>query len=895
MPLTAGTKLGPYEIRSALGAGGMGEVYAALDTRLDRTVALKVLPTHLAFSPESKQRFDREARAISALNHPNICQLYDIGSQGGVDFLIMEFLEGETLADRLRKGALPLNETLKIAIALADALAVAHRQGIVHRDLKPGNIMLTKGGAKLMDFGLAKPLGAPAAGAVSSSAPSFTAAPTVSGPSPLTPLTAAGSVVGTIQYMSPEQIEGKEADARSDIFALGAVLYEMITGNRPFQGKSQISLASAILEKDPEPITSTSAAVPPAFDHVVTACLQKNPEDRFQTANDVKLELQWIASGKSSVAQSLQSAAPAPQRSLRNERLGWAIALVAALVLGAAAMFLLYPAKPAPVIRAFINPPENTAMNLVGDSAGPPVLSPDGSMIAFTTTNQDGTVLLWVRRMDSGEARSLPGTDGAYFPFWSPDSRSLGFFSGAKLRLIELSGGLPQVLCDAALGRGGAWAPGGVIVYTPDATGPMLRVNITAPSPAPLSTLDAAQHTSHRWPFLLPDGKHILYLAMHHEPSKAANDAIYYASLDGRENRPVTRAQSNAIYAAGYILFARNDQLLAQHFDPVKGTVSGEPRVVAKGVMNDYTTWHMDASASDNGMLVYASGGEGDLQLVWLDRTGNETGVIAEKLSNLRFAVLSPQGDRAALQIDAGASDTWVLDLARGVRTRLTFGPVLNITPVWSPDGKWLAYVTMTHGHYSIVRKRSDGSGAEESLATVENQAWLSQWSRDGKYILFYYGTDDQAGSWVVPLEGDHKPRQVLDRGAAPTLSPDGHWLSYTSTESGGPEVYVVGFEGAQGKWQVSAHGGFDSRWSANGKELFYLNSTFNLLSVPVTSSGGALQFGSTQTLVRRWSAPSVFYDVSADGKRILTGKALQQVNQSVTVLTNFTAELNKK
>ena len=892
MALSCGTKLGPYEIQSPLGAGGMGEVYRALDTRLDRTVAIKVLASHLSSSPELKQRMEREARAISSLNHPHICHLYDIGSQDGTDYLVMEFLEGETLAERLRKGAMPLNEILKIGIAVAESLAVAHRQGIVHRDLKPGNIMLTQGGAKLMDFGLAKPLGLQTTGTASGTAPSFTAAATLSGPSPLSPLTSAGSIIGTIQYMSPEQIEGKEADARSDIFAFGAVLYEMVTGKRPFGGKSQISLASSILENDPEPVSAIKPNAPPAFQHVVTTCLQKNPEERFQSAHDVKLELQWIAADRSGPAV----AALPPSPSHTRERLGWAAAVVAAIVLGAAAgMFLYRPAQTAPTIRTVINPPEKATLNLTGDGAGPPVLSPDGTSIAFAATSADGKTGLWVRPMNSLDSHALPDTDGAIFPFWSPDNRSLGFFVDNKLETIDLSGGSVQVICDAQLGRGGAWGPGGVILFSPNPQAPLMRVSASGGTPAPITKIDAAQYTSHRWPFFLPDGKHFLYFAIHHDPSKSANNTLYYASLDGSENRPLFHSQSNAVYASGFILFARGDQLMAQPFDPAKGTLSGEPRSVAKGVMNDVSTWHMDASASSDGLLVFGSGGSGDLQLVWMDRSGKQITTIADKITNLQFARISPQGDRVALQIDAGVNDIWVLDLARGVRTRLTFGPIANTLPVWSPDGKWIAYSSNRTGHFDLYRKPSDGSGAEELLFTNERESIADDWSRDGKSLIYTRRTPEGHGEiLVLPLEGERRPSLVVARGNQGQLSPDGHWLAYSSNESGATEVYVVAFGGGQGKWQVSAKGGAQPRWSKDGKELYYLDPTYNLFAVPVKDAGGALQFGAPQTLVSGWSAPQVFYDVAPDGKKILLDRVSQQVSQSVTVVTNFTAELKK-
>jgi eukaryotic-like serine/threonine-protein kinase len=893
MALTSGTKLGPYEIQSPLGAGGMGEVYRAIDTRLDRTVAVKVLVSHLSSSPELKQRMEREARAISSLNHPHICQLYDIGSQNGTDYLVMEFLEGETLAERLRKGGMPLNEILTVGIAVAEALAVAQRNGIVHRDLKPGNIMLTKGGAKLMDFGLAKPLGMQAAPSGSGTAPpSFTAAPTLSGPSPLTPLTTAGSIIGTIQYMSPEQIEGKEADARSDIFAFGAVLYEMGAGKRPFAGKSQISLASSILESDPAPISTVKPQTPAAFEHVVTTCLQKNPEDRYQTAHDIKLELQWIAADKSSSVSA--PATPLPSRS--RERLGWSAALAAAIVMTAAASMLFYhPAQSSRSIRAVIDPPAKTTFNLTGDSAGPPVLSLDGTYVAFASTGNDGKTALWVRSTNMVEARELPGTEGATFPFWSPDSRSLGFFADGKLKTVDLEGGSTQIVCDAPLGRGGAWGSDGVILFSPAPTAPLLGVSAGGGTPVPITKLDTALHTSHRWPSFLPDGKHFLYIALHHDAAKAANNLVYYASLDGRVNRPLFRSQTNAVYASGFLLFGRGDQIIAQSFNPSSGTLSGEAQNVAKGVMNDISTWHMDASASNDGLLVFGSGASGDLELVWLDRSG-KVSTIADKLPDLQTAVLSPQGDRVALQMNAGQTDIWVLDLKRGVRTRVTFGPVGNVSPLWSPDGKWIAYSSAQNGHFAVCRKPSDGSGGEEVLLTVEEQPGLHDWSRDGKYLVYSLPLPGGPLRQILalPLEVEHKPSVIVERGTAGKISPDGRWLAYQSAESGRTEIYVMPFGSGQGKWQVSANGGSRPQWSKDGKELYYMDLTYNLFAVPVTNAGGALQFGAAEKLITNWSAPQVFYDVSPDGKKFLLDRVEQQVSQSVTVVTNFTAGLKK-
>ncbi len=896
MALTSGTKLGPYEVQAPLGAGGMGEVYRALDTRLSRTVAVKVLASTLPSSPELKQRMEREARAISSLNHPHICQLYDIGSHNGADFLVMEFLEGETLAERLRKGSIPLPEIYRIGIAIAEALAAAHARGIVHRDLKPGNIMLTQGGAKLMDFGLAKPLGLQNTISGSGAAPSFTAAATLSGPSPLSPLTTAGTIIGTIQYMAPEQIEGREADARSDIFAFGAVLYEMAAGKRPFEGKSQLSLASSILEKEPDPVSTVKPQTPPGLEHVITTCLQKNPEERYLAAHDIKLELQFIAAERVPPAAGSARVAPTVRK---GERTGWMAAIVSAILLGISGGWLLHrPTRPAQSIRTVIEAPSNTTLNLSGDFAGPPVLSPDGTTVAFTATGPGGKPSLWIRPLGVLEAHVLAGTEGAIFPFWSWDSRALGFFTAGKLETIDLEGGSPQIICDAPFARGGAWSPDGTIVFSPNTQTPLMRVGINGGTPTPLTTVDVSQHTSHRWPWLLPDGKHLLYLAIHHDTSKTGNNTIYYASLDGKENRPLFRSQTNAVYADGYVLFARSDQLMAQPFDPGAGKLKGEPRILARGVMNDVTTWHMDASASENGLMIYGSGGNAELQLVWLDRTGKKIETIADKFANLMGAHISPQGDRVALQIDVGVNDIWVLDFARGVRTRLTFGPVQNTTPVWSPDGKWIAYASLRNGHSNLYRKRSDGSGAEEVLLENDQADTVEDWSPDGKYLLYSHGTNGMDTQlWAVALEGERKPWMVVAHAAVlygARLSPDGKWLAYESNESGTVQLYIVPFRGGQGKWQVTSQGSSGPAWTRNGKELFYMDPGFNLYVISFKEVEGAPQLGAPQQIPITTSAPTMFFDVSPDGKKILIDNVAQQVSPSVTVVTNFAGSVKK-
>ncbi|HEY3124686.1 MAG TPA: protein kinase, partial [Thermoanaerobaculia bacterium] len=594
MTISAGNRLGPYEVLAPLGAGGMGEVYKARDTRLERTVAIKVLPRHLSESAEGRQRFEREAKTISQLSHPHICALYDVGREGETEYLVMEYLEGETLSERLVKGPLPLEQTLRYGAEIADALDKAHRQGIVHRDLKPGNVMLTKSGVKLLDFGLAKAFAPVAPASILTSLPTET------------PLTEKGTILGTFQYMAPEQLEGKEADARTDIFAFGAVLYEMATGQKAFMGASQASLIGAILHTEPRPISTIQPMTPPALDRVVKTCLAKDPEDRWQSAGDAGKELKWIAEG------SAAGAAAPPLVASRRRPLEWvawsgfAIAGLSAAILAAALLRQAARARDVRPVRAFITAPEKTTFRF-NFAGGPPALSLDGGKLVFSAATSDGKPLLWVRPLESLVAQPLPGTEDAVFPFWSPDGRFVGFFAGTKLKKIEASGGPPVTLCEVSEGgRGGSWSRENTILFSGRFT-PVYRVSAAGGDPVAITKLNPARKdTTHRWPLLLPDGRRFLYLASE-TGSEGESNAIFVASLDGQENRLLLHASSNVAYASGHLLFVRERMLMAQRFDAGSARLVGDPFPIAE-VQYDALFSRAVFSVSDNGALVYQSG-----------------------------------------------------------------------------------------------------------------------------------------------------------------------------------------------------------------------------------------------------------------------------------------------
>ncbi|MBZ5547140.1 MAG: serine/threonine-protein kinase [Acidobacteriia bacterium] len=885
MTLAPGTKLGPYEIQSPLGAGGMGEVYRGRDTRLDRTVAVKILPSHLSSNPEAKQRFEREARAISGLSHPNICHLYDVGSQDGIDFLVMEYLEGETLADRLRRGPLPVEQILRSAMEICEGLEKAHRSGVVHRDLKPGNIMLTKSGAKLMDFGLAKTSAAAAA-------PVSEMTQTLASPS--SPLTAQGTIVGTFQYMAPEQVEGKEADARSDIFSLGTVLYEMTTGKRAFEGKTTASTIAAILAADPPPISSIQPMSPLALQGVVKNCLAKDPDDRLQSAHDVKLQLKWIAeSGSATPATYVPAAA-----GTRRDRFGWlAAGLFLLLLIAGSATWWVSAHR---VERAmYFNSSVPFPTNYVA-------LSPDGRTLALVAySDQANKNVIWIQQVGGRGATVLQGTEGAAYPFWSPDGRSLGFFADGKLKTIDAtSGRSAQLLADAPFGRGGAWSKDGVILFTPDAWSGLYRVSSSGGTPAAVTKPDVSQYqVSNRWPVFLPDGRHFLYLACNFS-GRLDKNMIFVGSLDSDEKRPIVTASTNAVYAdPGYLLYWRDNALVAQRFDLHNYSLAGEPRIVSDAVQYFPQTNFAVFDAAGKTLVAQTRAGKGanKSQLTWFDRHGKQVGLVGpqELVSNPK---LSPDGKRVAVdQIDTDGRhvNIWVHELNSDAASRLGFGPWLEQVTVWSPDGKQVIYTSNEKLFFSLYIKNADGSGSAQNmidLGTPQQGPW--DWSRDGKYILLR--KDRELWYMTLPDRQAHPllQSQLLVRNAQ--FSPDEKFVAYASSETGNWEVYVSPFPGFGSKWQVSRGGGEEPRWRGDGEELFYLAPDGKLMAADV-KTGAGFEAGSPTALFQiharqPLSAMDFFsYDVTRDGQKFLVNTKVDTSDSApLSVILNWGSELSK-
>ncbi|MBI3451083.1 MAG: serine/threonine-protein kinase [Acidobacteria bacterium] len=830
MPLRPGTRLGPYEILAPLGAGGMGEVYKAKDTRLDRLVAIKVLPAHLREHPELKARFDREARAISALSHPNICTLHDVGSQEGVDFLVMEHLEGETLASRLAKGALPADQSLRIAVEIAGALERAHRGGVVHRDLKPGNVMLTRAGAKLLDFGLARLLAAETklASDLSSLATEHK------------DLTAQGTIMGTFQYMAPEQLEGGEADARSDIFAFGSMLYEMVTGRKAFSGKSQASLIASILSSEPPAITAIQPMTPPALDRVVKRCMAKSPDERWQSAADLASELRWILEGGSSAGIP----APVTARRVRRERLWMGIAAAAGIV-AIASVLLAVRARtsvPTPPMRLSLADATGVRHAPFGHVA----VSPDGRQLAIIAFSADGKqTQLLVRGIDASGARTLAGTEGATAPFWSPDSRYLGFFANGNLKKVSAAGGPAVVVADAPNGKGGSWNREGVIIFSAKEYEGLSRVSAEGGAVEPATTMDPSEE-AHRWPWFLPDGKRFVFLG---DAARTEDHYLRLGSLGSLETTRLFRAVTTVAYVPGYLVFVRDRSLLAQPVDPKTLQPAGEPTILGEGIVSSGDNHQLGFSISETGLLVFRSA-DVDSRLTWLDRAGKAIEDLDEA-GQFQDVALSPSGRFAVFgrkTPDGRIADYWSRDLARGVTSRLTFHPGADFSPLWSRDEREIVLSSSRARDGQIFRRAAAEAAGEKMVADFSTTTTPTSWSPDGRTVLLTSGTletkldilklDMSSGATPQPLI-----RTPFDEYGA-VFSPDGRWIAYTSEESGRAEIYLQSYPSPATRLQVTSQGGSYPRWRADGGEVFFVTNTSHESAIEIRQAASGPEAG---------------------------------------------------
>ena len=908
MTVAAGGRLGPYEILSPLGAGGMGEVWKARDTRLERTVAIKVLPERLSVSGEVRQRFEREAKTISQLAHPHICALYDVGREGETDYLVMEYLEGQTLSERLTRGPLPLEQTLRYGMEIADALDRAHRGGIVHRDLKPGNVMLTKTGVKLLDFGLAKAVAQP----VQSGATSL---PTVMSAGREN-LTQEGTILGTFQYMAPEQLEGRDADGRTDIFAFGCVLYEMATGRKAFTGASQASLISSIMKEEPAAVSAVLPTSPPALDRVIRKALAKDPEERWQSAGDLGSELKWIAEG-GSASGIAAPVVPARRRSVASW-LPWAAAVVLAAV-GFAAGARARRAPEISVTRSSIDlPPELDLGRWTS-----PAISPDGSTLVFAATGADRKRQLWIRKLDGFAVQPLAGTDEAMGPFWSPDSRSIGFFAARKLKRVPAAGGAVQTICDAQDGRGGSWSVDDVIVFAPAPFSGLWKVPATGGAPVEVTKVERKGRT-HRLPWFLPDGKHLRYLSGTQTSDVDQDTSIQALDLATGKSTLVARENSEGRFAEpGYLVFVREGNLLAQPFDRKALKTTGPAAPIAEGVAFEAFRWIGKFAISDTGRLVYQSNEAfRSSRLTWFDLDGKPLGSVGEA-ANFFTVSLAPDGRRVVATVLGNKNqrpEIRLYDLERGVGSRFTFGLQGSNFPAWSPDGRSVAYGDPGSG---VRVKAADGSSESKLIFTEKANIWPLSWSADGKRMLLRI-QDNQGGGvdlWDLPLEGESgpptegRPPAVGDAGRKPaatqprklfptdpdelqngTISPDGRWLLYVSNETGRREVYVVPYPSLGEKRQVSTSGADSGLWLGNKAILYGQPPDGRLFAVDVEAEDGGLRLGAPRPIFGGKPPPRGPFDATKDGKRLLFAVPVEDASSAmIRFVSDWRAELPKK
>jgi Tol biopolymer transport system component len=907
LALIPGTRLGVYEVTAPIGEGGMGQVYRATDTTLGRQVAIKILPDAFASDPERLARFEREAKTLASLNHPHIAAIYAVEAgpaEAGhhVRALVMELVEGEDLSEKIEglraKGqGLPIDEALPIAKQIADALEAAHEQGIVHRDLKPANIKVRADGTvKVLDFGLAKAM----QGDGSRSAPSRDPSPLSMSPTMMSPaqMSGVGVILGTAAYMAPEQAKGRTVDKRADIWAFGVVVYEMLTGRRLFAAEDVSETLAAVLTRTVD-LTALPAATPPRVQRLLARCLDRDPRMRLRDIGEARVEIEKaIAGADESAVASLPTA---PATSAARGRLAWIAALaVAAVVIAAMAM---------PTVRHLREtlPPE-MRVEITTPSTSAPLqfaLSPDGRYIVFVAS-ADGRQRLWLRPLDRTEAQPMAGTEGAEYPFWSPDSRSVGFFASTKLYRVDITGGLPQVLAsNTSSNRGGTWNAEGTILFTARTVNPLLRVAASGGDSVDVTRLDPPRQLSHRFPYFLPDGRHFLFYAL----GLPESSGIYLGSLDGGETKRLTAADtSGAFLKPDHVVFIRQGALVARRLDLARGELTGDPVTLADPVGYDGTGPMGGFSVSSDGHVAYRAGGAGMQQLTWFDRIGKVVGVAGEPdANNLQTPELSPDGRRVAMTRTVQTNqDVWLMDLVRGGLTRLTFDPALDNDPVWSPDGMRIAFSSNIAGAFNLFTKPSNGAGAEETLLKNPNSMLTQDWSRDGRFLL-YYEVNPKTGRdlWALELTGnDHKPRVVANTPFEEVLgqfSPDGRWVAYQTNESGRFEIVVQPFPAANGKWQVSTGGGVAPRWRADGKEIYFIAPDATMMAVPITASGPTFEAGTPMVLfpTRIVGGGTVStnrpqYAVARDGRFLINQPVKEDTATPITLLMNWRPEAKK-
>jgi serine/threonine protein kinase/Tol biopolymer transport system component len=881
--LLVGSKLGPYEIVAPLGAGGMGEVYRARDSRLGREVAIKVLPASFSNDPDRLRRFEQEARAAGILNHPNITAVHDIGTVDGAPYVVTELLEGETLRSRLAGGPLAPRRAIEFAIQIAHGLSAAHEKGIVHRDLKPENLFVTKDGRiKILDFGLAK-LTQPEKAGPQTSLPTETAG------------TEPGVVLGTLGYMSPEQVRGRPADARSDIFSFGAILYEMLSGKRAFQGDSAADTMSAILREDPPDLSSTNRLIAPALDRIVRHCLEKNPEGRFHSAHDLAFDLDALSGSQVADTQAVPQATGRP----KITSVLVAVAVIGLLLAAAVAVFTSLRSRhelAANLVRFSVPIPPGTTYSPGVVSRGLSI-SPDGTRLVVEAIS-NGRRRLFLRPLDSEKFTELEGTLGASAHFWSPDGRFIAFFADGKVKKVPAAGGPAEELCPASIDWLGAWGRDGTILLSqiPPGEPGIFRVSDRGGEPVRVLGADPSDPVALLWPEFLPDGRHFLFQAL--SPTGKTRE-LRVGSLDSRDVRAITQLASRFEYAEpGYLIYVRDNALFAQPFDAKKAALYGEPTLVAENVHHFFGPGHAAFSVSQTGVIAYQAA-ESPVRLVWLDRQGKEVGVLGQP-AVVNSVRISPSGNRIAVDVEDsrfGTSDLWVFEAASGASTRLTSGQIDEGAPVWTPDGARLVFRIDDKGPPDIAEIVVGSPGSERSLLILPGVQQPEDISPDGRRLVFLNDAASTADIWLASLEGDHQPKPWLRspfNERNPRFSPDGRWIAYDSDESGTREVYVALTEGAGEKKRISPSGGRAPRWSRDGKELFYAAPDDSIVAVPVTS-GASVQAGPGTPLFRLETGIRNF-DVSPDGSRFLVTTPLEKSPESpIRVILNWQAALKKE